>query len=345
MKRMRSRLGISPLAPLCALALGVAGVLAAGDIQAQLIRIAVGSNPAGTNYFIVAAGIAKTLQNELRLPATVRPFSGSSVYLPMLHRGEITLGVNSHLDSYAAYSGLHPYPAPMTKLRLLTGLMPIMVNFLVRADSGLKTVDDLRGQRVVTIIGSSAVLERWHLALLATGGVGVDEIEAVSASDLNSAIGMLTQGRADAVSIGLYSAMASSANATIRGGVRFIGLGNDEAALLDSIPGAKVDVVSPAPSLVGIPEPTRLARLDSYLNTGTHVSEKDAYLIVKAIYENWESLQADYALLRAVPSEVLAPSDVRHPYHPGAVRFFREAGLWAEAHEERQAELIAIDRK
>ncbi|MGE4658464.1 MAG: hypothetical protein AAEI08_05965 [Gammaproteobacteria bacterium] len=79
---------IRPLLGLFALVLGSTSVLLASDVHAQLRRIAIGSNPAGTNYYVVAGGIAKFLQEETRIPAIVRPFSGSSVYIPMPHRGE-----------------------------------------------------------------------------------------------------------------------------------------------------------------------------------------------------------------------------------------------------------------
>ena len=309
------------------------------DAYGQLRRIAIGSNPAGTNYFLVASGIAKLLQDETQIQSTVRPFSGSSVYIPMLQRGEIALGMNTQLDTYVAYSGIDPYPVSMTNLRLLVSLMPLLDNFLVREDSGIETIEDLAGRRVITAIRSNVALERWHLALLETGGLGSGDINVVSVGSLPDGIRMLTEGRVDAAPIGLDTALARQADATIPGGVRFVGMGADESKVLESLPGARVDLADSAS--VGIPESTRVARFDSYLNTGPHVSADDAYLIVKTIHEQWESLRQDYSLLSPVSADMIAPADSPHPYHPGAVRYWREVGLWTNAHETNQIRTLA----
>jgi hypothetical protein len=34
------------------------------------------------------------------------------------------------------------------------------------------------------------------------------------------------------------------------------------------------------------------------------------------------------------------PLNIGHPWHSGAVRYFREAGLWTDAHEQRQQALL-----
>ena len=311
--------------------------------EAQLRRIAIGTNPAGTNYFLVASGLARVLQDETQIPSTVRPFSGSSVYIPMLQRGEIPLGVNTQLDSYVAYSGLDPYPVAMTNLRLLLSLMPLLDNFLVRADAGIETVADLAGHRVITAVRSNVALERWHLGILATGGLGFEDIEALSVASLPDGIRMLTEGRADAAPIGLDTALVRQAHATIPGGVRFVGLGGDESRVLDSVPGARVHVADTAS--VGIPVPTRVARFDTYLNTGPHISDDDAYLIVRTIHTHWDSLRRDYALLEPITAEMTVPPDSPHPYHPGAVRYWREAGLWTGAHESNQARALAVGER
>ena len=78
------------------------------------------------------------------------------------------------------------------------------------------------------------------------------------------------------------------------------------------------------------------------LNTGVHMSEDLAYEIIRAIHMNWDRLRADVSLVRSVSADELAPADNMHPYHPGAVRYYREVGLWTDAHEQNQSALLAL---
>ena len=319
---------------------GLVWVLSPHDAEAQLRRIAIGSNPAGTNYYVVASGIAKLLQDETGIPSTVRPFSGSSVYMPMLQRGEIALGINTQIDSQVAYTAQDPYPAAMSNLRLVAAMMPLRDNLMVRADSGITRIEDLRGRRVVVAIRSNVALERWHWSLLSTGGLGPDDVEMVSVASLPDGVRLLTEGRVDAAPIGIATALARQAEATIPGGIRFLGVGSDEARLTETVPGSHVDLITSDTAAVGVPEPTRLARFATYLNTGVHLSDDDVYLIAGTIHQQWESLRRDYALIAPVAADSIVPSDNPHPYHPGAARYFQEAGLWTDAHERNQVRAL-----
>ena len=330
--RIRQRFSAS----LLALSLGLVWALSSQHAQAQLRRIAVGSNPAGTSYYVVASGIAKLLQDETGIPSTVRPFSGSSVYMPMLQRGEIALGINTQIDSQVAYTAQEPYTAAMSNLRLVAAMMPLRDNLMVRADSGMTRIEDLRGRRVVVAIRSNVALERWHWSLLSTGGLGPDDIDMVSVASLPDGVRLLTEGRVDAAPIGIATALARQAEATIPGGIRFLGVGSDEAKLTDTVSGAHVDLITSDTAAVGVPEPTRLARFSTYLNTGAHLSDDDVYLIASTIHQQWESLRRDYALLAPVAADAIVPSDSPHPYHSGAARYFQEAGLWTDEHERNQ---------
>ena len=129
------------------LAIGISGCH--GEVDDQLSRVTIGSNPPGTNYNLLGGGIAKLLQERLGVASTVRPFGGSSVYVPMLHRGEITLGINSSMDSYLSYRGTGPYVSPMSNLRALMSLWTVGLMYVVRADSGVHRIEELLGKRVV----------------------------------------------------------------------------------------------------------------------------------------------------------------------------------------------------
>ena len=135
-----------------------------GTTNGGLITIA--SNPAGTNVYTVAGGIGKLIQETSGTRATIRPFQGSSVYLPMLQRGDVALGLNTNIDGYLSFRGLPPYESPMTNLRTLGMMFPLNITFMVRADSDLYRIEDLQGRRVVVTFRANAALEQLHRGIL-----------------------------------------------------------------------------------------------------------------------------------------------------------------------------------
>ncbi|HEY5666923.1 MAG TPA: TAXI family TRAP transporter solute-binding subunit [Gammaproteobacteria bacterium] len=336
MRRPLIKLGLAALV----LAAAGCGGSTGGSGSAQQITIA--SNPAGTNVYTVAGGLAKLIQETAGIRSTIRPFSGSSVYLPMLQRGEVALGLNTNIDGYLSYRGLPPYETPMTNLRTLGMMFPLNITFMVRADSDLYRVEDLRGQRVVVRFRANVALEQLHRGILATGGLGFDDVEAMTVAGLGEAATALREGRADAVPIGIGTALGMETNAALSDGIRYLTMGQDEARLAEVMPGTRVVTVAPRENSVGIPGPIRVSGVPDMLNTGVHMSEDLAYEIIRTIHSNWDTLRGDVSLVAEIAADELAPADNMHPYHPGAVRYYREVGLWTDAHEQNQAALLAL---
>jgi uncharacterized protein len=316
-RRQFLRLGVQ------AAALGFAPTL----LHAQLRRVTIGANPAGTNFNVIAGGFAKIIQQKLGIPSTVRPYSGSSVYVPLLQRGEITLGINSGIDSYLAYQGQRPYSAPMTNLRALMAVYPLGYMFWVRADGSIRSLADLRGRRVVLNYRGLVPLDRLNRAVLATAGLGDADVQSVTAAGLPEGARLVAEGRADAVAMGYRLPLVKQMHASLPAGLRFLELGADESKIAGMMPGAWAATVAPDDTTVGIAAPARFAMYDTYLNGGVHVPDEDAYAIVKVLYESWPELQKDYPLLGDVAPADLAPSNNPHPYHAGAAAYFREIGI------------------
>jgi TRAP transporter TAXI family solute receptor len=323
-------------------AAAAAAMFAATELEAQLRRITIGANPAGTNFNLVAGGFAKALQEHLGIPAIVRPYSGSSVYIPMLQRGDIALGINSSIDSFLAYNGETPYPAPMRALRLLMAVYSLGYMYWVRANSRMRTVEDLRGQRVVLNYRGLVPLDRLNRAILASGGLTEDDVTVVTAAGLPEGARLVAEGRADAVAMGYRLPVVRQMHAALPGGVRFLGMGRDESKVAEIMPGASVITVDPTEAFVGIDEPTRLASYDAYLATGTHLSADDAYAIVETLHDGWDNLRHDYAVLAPVEPDALAPAMPPLPYHDGARAYLARRRLWTETHESNQTRLLSL---
>jgi len=305
-----------------------------------LARVTIGSNPPGTSYYAVGGGIARLIQEQLSIPATVRPFAGSSVYLPLVQRGELPLGLNTGIDSYFGFSGDAVYDAPMPNLRLVIRLWPIRHSYLVRADSSLKTIEDLRGRRVVTDLSANAFLGPFHRAILATGGLTDTDVEAINTGGLPDGLRLLTQGRADATPAAIDLALVRQAGASIPGGIRYLELGAVNPQAPQSVPGASVEVTQPTAVTTGFDAPMLLPQFHTFLNTSVHLSDSDGYAFARLVYEHWDSLQADLPVLAETPRESLIPAEVPIPYHAGAVAYYRDRGLWTERHQANQERLL-----
>jgi TRAP transporter TAXI family solute receptor len=310
----------------------------------QMRQLTIGANPAGTHVYAVAGGLAKVLQETGTARATIRPFSGSSAYLPQLQRGELAMGLNTSIDSFLSYRAMPPWEAPMTNLRALGMMFPLLIMYMVRADSDLYTVEDLRGQRVVVTFRANASLAQLHEGILATGGLTLDDVTPLTVAGLPDAMSMLTEGRADAVPTGLNTALSLQVNSALPAGIRYLQMGQDEARLGQIMPGSRVVAAEPAANGVGMAETTRVSGILDYLNASTHMSDDDAYTIIKAIHENWESLRRDYVQIRPVAATEVVPDSLTHPFHPGAIRYFREVGLWTDQHQAQQTELLDLHR-
>lgn len=310
--------------------------------QARVEQITIASNPAGTNVYTVAGGLAKVIQEQSGNRATIRPFQGSSVYLPMLQRGDVALGLNTNIDGYLSYRGLAPYETPMTNLRTLGMMFPLNITFMVNADSDIFSIEDLEGRRVVVTFRANVALEQLHRGILATGGLEFDDIEPMTVAGLREATTALQDGRADAVPIGIGTALGMETNAALSSGIRYLTMGQNEARLAEIMPGTRVITIEPAENSIGIPAPIRVASVPDMLNTGIHMSDDQAYDVIRTIHSNWDSLRRDISLLADVSAEELAPSDNMHPYHPGAIRYFNEIGLWTDEHESNQAALLEL---
>lgn len=324
-----------------ALAATAALVLASTlTVSAQPVRATIGTGPAGTAYHQIGTTVSAAIQDALGIPATARPFSGTSQYLPMLHRGEITMGINSALDSQEAFMGEGAYDQPMKDLRALTLISRSPYAFYVKAESGLKTLGELKGKPTITEYRAIASFNQVNAAILATAGLTPEDVEGQTVAGIPDATRALVEGRVVASASVLGIPALREADASISGGLRVLPLGENEEAL-GAVAGFSPTTLQPGPAYVGISEPTRVAQFDVFMNVGASMSDDDAYALAKAIHESWEKMQENLPMLRVIAADQLASPNFSHPYHDGAVRYFREVGLWTDAHQEQQEQVLA----
>lgn len=316
-----------------------ASMALANPAQAKLKRITIGSNPSGSVFFLLASGFSKLLQEKLDIKATAQPHSGSTVYLPLVDNGEITLGLNNSMDSGAAYKGNKPFKKALTNVRAIARVWIIPYSFMVKANSGIKTVADLKGKRVVTIQTTIYSLTLLNHAILATAGLTVSDVTSLKSGGIVKNIEMVVQGRADAAPVAYSMPAVRKAHAAVPGGIRIISIGSKatDAFMAKHLPGARTFITKASKRRPYVAGNITIAAFDTFFNAGKQVSNEDAYMITKALHQNWKALQKAYAPLRGVKQSALAPATNPHPYHAGAIKYYKEVGLWSAANAKQQA--------
>ena len=311
----------------------------AASAEISVDRITVATGPAGTLYAQLGTALSTLIQDKTGIPSTARPHGGTSQYLPQLHRGEVFLGINSGLDSNAALLGKEPYPQAMGNIRAVLVIAQAKYSFIARANSDIKTVADVKGKRVITSYRTLALFDDVNRALLATAGLTEKDVTAVAETNVPSALAALAEDRVDVSASILSIPSHREADAAIPGGTRVVALGPDDGPV-NALPSFHVGIMQPGPASVGVTEPTKVAIYDSYLNTGVHADADDIYEIARMTHENWGEMQKAVPALRGMTAEQMMPERISHPFHEGAIRYFREIGLWTPEHDAQQAELL-----
>jgi TRAP transporter TAXI family solute receptor len=314
----------------------------AEDDNVRYFRIGTGA--AGGTYYPIGAVLANIISNPPGsrqcdpgnpcgvpgLIATAQTTEGSVQNIEELAAGRFDSALCQADIAYWAYRGERIFKGkpPFTGLRLIATLYPELIHIVVRSDSGIRRVGDLKGKRVS--LGEPASGTRVHAGIvLAAHALAPDDLVA-SYLRVGEAADSLRRGRIDAF--------------FFTGGAPVAAV----VALADSIPIALVPIAgapteplrrrfpfltpSEIPSGIykGVVETPTIS-----VNTLWVVDAKaDAdiiYGITKALWSAGAKalLESSHQIGKQITlGQALATTSI--PLHPGAARYYREAGKLAE---------------
>jgi len=297
-------------------------------------------NEGGATLNMMGNAIAAVLSDKLPFKINVRTISGGSSIL--IESGEVEIAMSVSVDSGQAFLGEAQYKGhAMPHLRLAVVGSPLSQGMAVRANSSIKTLRDLRGRKVAGDYKASPT-QWWDVtAHLASVGMTWNDVSVVRVNTIGEALRALVEGRAEAANSSCSAGIAREANATIKGGIRFLPIdGSPEGAkrMWAAAPGYFPLVVQPEEG-VGLFGPTPLAAKDVYVQVGSQVSPEVVYELTKGIASNLPAFEPRHVDFKLWKKEKFAKPSITIPYHDGAIRYFKEAGLWSAEAEKANAEL------
>jgi TRAP transporter TAXI family solute receptor len=294
----------------------------------------IGTNQQGSLFYSLGAALSKVMVEKTDKQYRVAPYAGSSTYIPMMNAGRLEFGFANGGEAAFAYLGKENFDGRANQnLRLVGVVVATQTSFAVPLNSEVQNVSDLRDKRVPSGYNSGRTFHFYSNAALASASITIDDTKKVPNPNFVSAITALEEGRVDAALIPMNVGAGKKAMATMSDGWRYLSLDDSaeaKAAVSLNLPSARIVSVKPDASKTGvIADPTNMIEVDFYLVAGADVADDAVYELVKTMAENKDSLTSAFgAYARYSPENMVQDNVV--PYHPGAIKAYKEMGIWKQ---------------
>lgn len=309
---------------------GAALIAATAAASAQVVSMATGAQ--GSLAYNAGQAVA-VVANDNGITVRTQPLVG---YMPLLQSGEVDFGYANGAEAAFAFSGTGNFDREHPNVRLVGEMFKLTTGIMAPCDLGLQTASDLVGRagelRIATEYTSSTIIPFYIRGTLATVGLDYDDFRQVPVSSFVDGINALGDGLVDIALVSLNAGAGQEAAVKLqdRGGLCYISIEDSDAAR------AALSGILPSGVLAKLPQndginglqtwPANIIAVPWMLLTNADVDDQLVYDLTKVIHGNKDALGASFGAFNRADFGAMAPANAT-PYHPGAIRFYEEAGV------------------
>jgi len=297
----------------------------------------MGTSSVGSTYYIIANGLGELLHKHANINMTVEPIGGSYANIFTMVADKIDYAVT---NSGAAFDGYHAVP-PFTgraDIGLVAQGQTSLRFILVRRDSKIKTLQDLNDKIVIGL--RPALPEMGEISKALINAANLTDLRIVSTKDTKESLRHIATGTVDGIIIPGGLRLPAVVQMFRDGLVDPLYL---DAATVEKMKAALPDYMFtqtiPAGHFEGQLADMVVFGLGTYLVAASDTPEEQVYLMTKTLFENLD----EFGLLHAEAKMWTLKNTLTEPkipFHPGAVRYFREINAWTPAVDQLQNSLM-----
>jgi TRAP transporter TAXI family solute receptor len=302
---------------------------AAGN--AQTVGMATGS--AGSLFNNIGSAIAKAA-NDAGLNTTIQAATSPNQYLFIVNEGDIEFGVcNLQEFNYAlegkAWFGGRPNP----NLRVVAMIMPLREAIFVRKDSDIMSIADLKGKRMTDGYTAQNTILPQLDAIYATVGLTRADMKSVNVPSVVAGANAFMAGETDGFIFAHGAGKVREADAAV-GGLRALPIENTpdaEMAIKQHWPVGYLTKIEPGPATPGVLKEAWYIAYPQIVFTNKDVPDDLVYQMAKIVHDSKDSLAATFAPFNQFdPDRDMVGDTAPGEYHPGAIQYYKDIGLWKE---------------
>ena len=305
--------------------------LCLGTAQAKTKFVTIGTGGITGVYYPTGGAIAKMVnkkKKEYGIRATVESTGGSVFNVNAVMNGDLEFGIVQSNRQYQAINALEEWKdkGPQKDLRSVFSIHPEAVTLVAAVDSGIKTIQDVKGKRIN--IGNPGSGQRGD-SIAALEAVGIDfekdiKAESIKASEAPS---LLQDNRIDAFfyTVGHPSGNIKEATSGARK-VLLADITGIDGMLKDRSYYAKATISKDLYPGAQNEKDIQTFGVKATLVTSAKVSDDVVYAITKEVFDNFDDFTKLHPAYAGLTKENMLEG-LSAPMHPGAIKYFKEVGL------------------
>jgi hypothetical protein len=307
--------------------LAVVGGLALASQAHADTYLSIGSNPVGNTAYQWAAGISDVVnKNVSGVQAAAEGTKGYVANVQLMLDGKVEAGFSNTKLAYEAHHAEGDYAGQ--KRGQIMGWMsikPIIMHVIVMDDSDIKSIADLKGKRVgMGQPGGTSMLDADFL--MRTNGLEPGKDFKDFRVKLPAMVNMLGDGQLDALIWNGSPPMPPVIKLKSQHKVRILDIPREISAKIRASSAAYTKGDLPANTYADQPKDVMSYRLGNVLLIKSDVPEEIVYQSTKAVMENLDFMGKVHPAWKKVSKEGII-NGFTIPLHPGALRYYREAGV------------------
>jgi TRAP transporter TAXI family solute receptor len=308
----------------CSSSTGTGGQSTEATEKEGPIFITMGTGTTGGTYYPLGGAMAKIWTDNIpNVHASVQSTGGTNQNIQLMADGQSEVGFTD-TKYVLAYNGEGDWKGqPQTWLRGLLPLYPEPTNILVAKDSGIKTLEDMKGKRIsIGAVGSGT--ESTSRELFSVLGMDVDkDIKAFMLGTGDTAKAFQDKQIDAAILVGSLG-MSSIVELTSLNLVDFLDVPDETFEKIYEVNNTWVQFTIPANYYQNQPNPVNTYSAFNTLSCREDLPEDLAYQMVKTLFDHKEDLLAVRQTMENMTLENV--EKIAIPIHPGALKYYKEKG-------------------
>lgn len=299
------------------LAAGLAAAIAGPAVAQE--RISIGTGGTGGLFYVIGAGMADLLNQNMAGTTARAEVTGASVEnIRRVAAGQMTFGFSSSSTLYEASVGEGPFERALP-VSAMAYLYPAVLQIATTAGSGIATIEGLAGKRInLGPPGSNAAVLAQRI-LEAYGVFDAGTAQFLSYTEGTSA---LLNGTLDATVVLAGAPTAALIDLAAQRDMRLISVETERLAGLVARYPFYQPYEIPAGTYSGQDAPVIAINDPATLFTSESAPEETIYSITKAVFDHLDTLAQVHPQAAAISLETAPNTPI--PLHPGAQRYFDE---------------------